>query len=138
MEGGSPLPAMVQRFRAAGVSQVSVEPIAREKAIKYGVCWGNPAGQDCLDLLRMIEKPSLAEMAACDAATGSVSPDVFAFAARYLLTPAVFGALESLPPGRNGEVQLTDAMAAVLAAEGFGAVRLPGRRVDVGSPDRNA
>ena len=131
MEGGSPLPRMVERFRATGHSQVSVEAIPRERATKYGVCWGDPVGEGALTLRRMIEKPSLAEMAEL----GGDSAVVHAFAARYLLTPSVFGALESLPPGRNGEVQLTDAMAAVLHSEGFGGVILPGRRLDVGSPD---
>lgn len=138
MEGGSPLPAMVRRHQSTGLSQVAVERIAREKATKYGVCWGKPADDPCLDLQRMIEKPSLAEMAALDAENGHASPEVFAFAARYLLGPAVFEILKTLPPGRNGEIQLTDAMAAVLEREGFGAVRLPGRRQDIGSPERGS
>jgi UTP--glucose-1-phosphate uridylyltransferase len=135
MEGGSPLPEMVARFRGDSVSVVAVEPVPPERATRYGVCGGVSRGDGGFDLDTMIEKPALGEMPLMREAGGAALAGVFAFAARYLLSPALFPALERTGKGRNGEVQLTDAMAAVLREEGFAAVRLPGRRVDVGAPD---
>ncbi|MGC9453130.1 MAG: sugar phosphate nucleotidyltransferase [Oceanipulchritudo sp.] len=160
MEGGSPLPAMVRRHRATGRSQVAVELVPAERATKYGVCWGTPSPDGALDLHAMIEKPSFHEMNFMESKDeGQKSKDQIskqdsrqpaandlrpaandlrpmnAFAARYVLTPAIYGFLRTLPPGRNGEIQLTDAMAAVMEKEGFGAVPIPGKRRDIGSPE---
>jgi UTP--glucose-1-phosphate uridylyltransferase len=68
-------------------------------------------------------------------AGGTALPDAYAIAARYLLSPAVFQALAHAEPGLAGEIQLTDAMAKVLKSEGFGAVKLPGKRRDIGVPE---
>lgn len=135
MEGGSPLPGMVEQFRQTKRSQVAVEPVPAERATRYGVCGGEFTDAGIYALDTMIEKPALGEVPKMRGAHGVLLPDAYAFAARYVLSPAIFDALESATPGRNNEIQLTDAMAAVLAKEGFGAVRIPGKRVDVGSPD---
>lgn len=136
MEHASPLPAMVQRYAATQRSQVAVEPLSPENATRYGVCGGQLDVAGHLDIEAMLEKPALDEMPSVRQADGTAVDAVFAFAARYVLSSAVWPALQSLPPGRNGEIQLTDAMAAVLAAEGFGGVPLPGIRRDVGLPTR--
>ncbi len=135
MEGGSPLPEMVRRHAAGGLSMVAVEPVAPERATRYGVCGGTVREDGGFDLDTMIEKPAREEMPVMHTAGGAALPEAYAFAARYMLSPALFPALAQTGAGRNGEIQLTDAMASVLREEGFGAVRLPGRRVDVGSPD---
>ncbi len=136
MEGGTPLPQMADRYRASKVSQVAVEPLAPEIATRYGVCGGqlDPGGH--LEINAMIEKPRLDEMPTVHLANGTPADRVYAFAARYVLSPAVFTALETQSTGRNGEIQLTDAMASVLASEGFGGVPLPGQRRDVGLPPK--
>lgn len=134
MEGGSPLPGMVRQFRDSGRSQVAVEPVPAERATRYGVCGGDFRDSGLYDLDVMIEKPALGEVPKMRGAYGTLLPEAYAVAARYVLSNTIFGALASAQPGRLGEIQLTDAMAAVLAEEGFGAVRIPGKRVDVGAP----
>jgi UTP--glucose-1-phosphate uridylyltransferase len=52
---------------------------------------------------------------------------------RYVLTPAIFGLLADARPGRGGEIQLTDAIARLLAQERVLAQRLHGQRYDCGS-----
>lgn len=136
MESASPLTTMVERYGATRVSQVAVEPLVPEEATRYGVCGGRLDAQGHLNITTMIEKPSLAEMPTVQRADGTAADSVFAFAARYVLSPSIWAALQSLPPGRNGEIQLTDAMAALRDAEGFGGVPLPGTRRDVGLPVR--
>ncbi|NBD36961.1 MAG: NTP transferase domain-containing protein [Verrucomicrobia bacterium] len=133
MEGGSPLGPMVAHYRKSGFSQVAVEPVSRSKAVRYGVCGGVRDGDGNFQLNRMVEKPLSEQIPMMRDERGQPLQDAYAFAARYVLTPTVFGALHAIPPGHNGEVQLTDAMAVVLEKEGFGAVAIPGRRLDVGT-----
>ena len=75
----------------------------------------------------MVEKPSPEE-----------APSNLAIAARYILSPAIFDALERQPPGKGGEIQLTDAIRALIKQGGkaYG-VRLTGgeRRYDIGNFD---
>ena len=52
---------------------------------------------------------------------------------RYVLTPRIFELLAAVTPGAGGEIQLTDAISALLSHERALAVRLPGRRFDCGS-----
>lgn len=134
MEHASPLPTMVERYAATHRSQVAVEALASAEATRYGVCGGRLDAYGYLNIDSMIEKPALDEMPSVRQADGAATDAVFAFAARYVFSPTVWSALRSLPPGRHGEIQLTDAMAAVLAAEGFGGVPLPGVRRDIGLP----
>ena len=52
---------------------------------------------------------------------------------RYLLTPRIFDLIRAQPPGAGGEIQLTDAIAKLLAEEPVLAYRFEGRRFDCGS-----
>lgn len=133
MRGGTPLPEMVAAAAASGQSQVAVEPVEKARATRYGVCGGRREADGRFELDTMVEKPDLVAVPQVVEPDGQVAESAYAFAARYVLTPAVFRALGDTPPGRNGEVQLTDAMATVLGEEGFGAVAIPGVRVDVGT-----
>jgi UTP--glucose-1-phosphate uridylyltransferase len=72
----------------------------------------------------MVEKPSVAE-----------APTNLAIIGRYILTPDIFEILRRTPPGKNGELQITDALK-VQATEGMVlAYRFQGRRFDCGSVD---
>lgn len=133
MEGGSPLGQMAEHCGKTGLSQVAVEPVSRERAMHYGVCGGVREADGGFRLDRMVEKPLPEQIPVMRDDRGQPLQAAYAFAARYVLTPAIFPALHNIPPGRNGEVQLTDAMSVVLEKEGFGAVAIPGRRLDVGS-----
>lgn len=144
LEGGSPLPEMVRRFEAEGHSQVAVEAVPHERATRYGVCSGRIRPDGGFHLDKMVEKPSLEELVEGqgtrnkDPSPSSLVPRpksafAYAFAARYVLSPAIFPALQATRAGYGGEIQLTDAMAAVMRDEGFGAVPIPGVRMDIGT-----
>lgn len=137
MQGGSPLPGMVHRYQETGQSQVAVEPVSAERATRYGVCGGQESTSRAgtFDLDCMIEKPRPGEIPTMRGANGIPLSEAYAFAARYVLSPSIFQALRATSVGRNNEIQLTDAMRGLLESEGFGAIRLPGIRVDVGSPE---
>jgi UTP--glucose-1-phosphate uridylyltransferase len=70
----------------------------------------------------IVEKPKPAD-----------APSNLGVIGRYVLTPRIFQMLSEVEPGAGGEIQLTDAMAALLAHEPIQAERLPGRRYDCGS-----
>lgn len=62
------------------------------------------------------------------------APSRLALIGRYVLQPGVFARLATQPPGAGGEIQLTDAMAAMVREEPFHGVGFTGRRFDCGSP----
>jgi len=92
----------------------------------YGIASPKTSG-DVFELADVVEKPSPEE-----------APSNLAIAARYILSPAVFDALEKTAPGKGGEIQLTDAIRALIRDGGkaYG-VRLTGgeRRYDIGNFD---
>lgn len=130
--GGSPLPPMLAAYARLGTGVVAVEPVKEERVSRYGIVGGDEIEPGLYRVNALVEKPAVADAPRLRTAGGS---GFTAFAARYVLTPSIFAALASTPPGRNGEIQLTDAMEAVRRVEGFHAVRLPGRRLDVGDPN---
>ena len=120
------LPArqLVDAWREFGTSIIGVEEVPTEKVERYGIIGGNEIRPGVLRLDTLIEKPSLAS-----------APSRLAIAARYVLTPAVFDALDATPPGMGGEIQLTDAIRLMMErGEAVHAVRLSARRHDIGSP----
>ena len=72
----------------------------------------------------MIEKPST-----------EVAPSNLAIIGRYILTPDIFSILQKTPPGKNGELQITDALLAQAKEGRVIGYRFKGRRFDCGSID---
>jgi UTP--glucose-1-phosphate uridylyltransferase len=72
----------------------------------------------------MVEKPGKAN-----------APSNLCIIGRYVLTPDIFDHIERTPPGRGGEIQLTDAMRAQAREEPIRAIKFSGIRYDVGSKD---
>ena len=104
-----------------------------ERVARYGIAGGAVDAQGLFTLNAMEEKPSPESAPRLRLPDGSTLVH-HAFAARYVFSPAIFPALAACPPGRNGEIQLTDAMRTVMDAEGFFGVPLGGRRLDIGNP----
>lgn len=123
--GGSPPPSvqLVRAFASVGTSIIGVERVAPEKVERYGIVGGKEVAPGLLRLDRLVEKPRREE-----------APSHFAIAARYLLTPAIFPCLRETPPGKGGEIQLTDALQRLLSREPIHAVVLEARRHDIGNP----
>ena len=57
-----------------------------------------------------------------------------AFCERYVFKPEIFHFLEQTKPGRNNEIQLTDAMQQLLESDGLLGAKLEGERFDIGDP----
>ncbi|MFT4555613.1 MAG: UTP--glucose-1-phosphate uridylyltransferase [Planctomycetales bacterium] len=104
---------------------VAFEEVPQADVVRYGIA--KPRGDvgSRFDLEDLIEKPSVEE-----------APSRYAVASRYVLSPAIFEALEETEPGKGGEIQLTDAIRILLkrGAKGVGMVLPPDeRRFDIGN-----
>jgi UTP--glucose-1-phosphate uridylyltransferase len=133
MHGGSPLPAMVRAWIEYRLSCVALEPCPAERVSRYGIAGGREERPGVFRLGELSEKPSENRAPRLFSADGAPLP-YHAFAARYLLATPIFDILDATPPGRNGEVQLTDAMETLRAAEGLLGVAWEGLRLDIGNP----
>jgi len=124
IDGGkqSCLKQMVEHFAESEASMVAVENILPHETIKYGVV--DVARQDeLLTVIRgIVEKPETNE-----------APSNLGVVGRYILTPQIFSHLEKLEQGSLGEIQLTDAIAALLLQERVYAYQFEGKRYDCGS-----
>ena len=116
---------MLRCFREREAAAViAFEEVPPSDTHQYGIA-SPRGGGDVFEIDDVVEKPSPGE-----------APSNLAIAARYVLAPAIFKALDATPPGKNGEIQLTDAIRAVIRGGGraYG-VRLHGgeRRYDIGN-----
>ena len=116
------LVSMAAVFEKEGCSLLGVEEIPRDQTGSYGIV--SVAGPDSavMQVGAIVEKPAPKD-----------APSTLAVVGRYVLTPAIFTMLAAVKPGRGGEIQLTDAIAALLAHERVIAMRLRGKRYDCGS-----
>ncbi|XHR28934.1 MAG: UTP--glucose-1-phosphate uridylyltransferase [Chthoniobacteraceae bacterium] len=131
--GPSPLGRMVELARTQGRSCVALEECPEDRVSRYGIAGGRVEEDGLFRLDAMEEKPAPEKAPRLRRDDGTQLPP-HAFAARYVFTPAIFDALQDCPPGRNGEIQLTDAMRTVMEKEGFYGARLGGKRLDIGNP----
>jgi UTP--glucose-1-phosphate uridylyltransferase len=122
----SEVPAIQQLmdvFYRHGGSVLAVQRLPREELSHYGVIESKPLEERVYQVLRIVEKPPASE-----------APSDLAAVGRYVLTPAIFDALERTPPGAGGEIQLTDGIALLMGEEPVFACRYEGERFDVGRP----
>ncbi len=104
-----------------GGSAIAVEEVPLERVSRYGIIAGDEVAPGLVRATSLVEKPIPQEALSRLAVTS-----------RYVLSPAVFALLEKTPPGKNGELQITDALAQLAKQEAVYAWRYGGRRFDVG------
>lgn len=101
------LPAMQAVSDAhGGASVIAVMPVPDEEVDRFGIISGTEVEDGVWKVDRLVEKPALAD-----------APTNLAVFGRYLLTPRVMELLEDVKPGVGGEIQLTDALDALLLEE---------------------
>ena len=116
------LAQMVKLYEQYRCSIVAIEEIPREETYKYGVIAGDLEAEGLYRVREMVEKPA-----------PEVAPSNLAIIGRYILTPDIFDILRNTPPGRNGEIQITDALMTQAKMGRVLAYRFKGRRFDCGS-----
>jgi UTP--glucose-1-phosphate uridylyltransferase len=133
VHGPSALASMLAVALEHCACAVALEPCPPERVSRYGVAGGREVAPGVFELNAMIEKPAPADVPVLHDPSGAVLPP-HAFAARYVFQPEIFDALEGTAPGKNGEIQLTDAMRTLLGDGGFYGCTFAGRRLDIGNP----
>jgi UTP--glucose-1-phosphate uridylyltransferase len=113
---------LLDTYEATGASTVALEEVPEEKVSRYGIAGGTMETADRLKVSTWVEKPKPEE-----------APSRLAVSARYVFTPAIFTELATTQPGKNGEIQLTDAMRSLLAKESTYGVKYRGQRHDIGN-----
>jgi UTP--glucose-1-phosphate uridylyltransferase len=100
---------------------VGVMQVAPSETASYGIIGGTQVAPGVWKVSRLVEKPSPKQ-----------APSNLGIVGRYILPPTIFSALEHTTPGKGGEVQLTDAMEAMLSSDHVYAYEFQGARYDVG------
>ena len=86
-------------YRTWRSSVIGVEQVEREKVIHYGIIKGQQIDERTSIVHDLIEKPDIEH-----------APSTLAVGGRYILSADIFDYIEQTPPGKNGEIQLTDAL----------------------------
>ncbi|HUT13507.1 MAG TPA: UTP--glucose-1-phosphate uridylyltransferase [Thermoguttaceae bacterium] len=96
---------MIQRFESSRADAViALEEVAPDEVVHYGIAKPRGEVNEVFELADLIEKPAVAE-----------APSNLAVAARYVFSATIFDYLEETKPGKGGEIQLTDAIRALIA-----------------------
>jgi UTP--glucose-1-phosphate uridylyltransferase len=101
---------------------VALEQVEREKVSRYGVIDGKPVADGIYLVEDFVEKPSPED-----------APSTLVIAGRYIFTPEIFDFIDRTPPGKNGEIQLTDAMHLMVATRAMYGLHFEGKRYDIGN-----
>ncbi|MDH3641382.1 MAG: UTP--glucose-1-phosphate uridylyltransferase GalU [Gammaproteobacteria bacterium] len=121
-DGAGVLEQMVGLYKQFRCSIVAIEEVPAEDTHNYGVIAGEAMSDRLFRVTDMVEKPSPAE-----------APSNLAIIGRYVLTPDIFEILENTEPGKNGELQITDALLQQARDGCVIAYRFKGKRFDCGS-----
>ncbi|CCN45100.1 UTP--glucose-1-phosphate uridylyltransferase [Vibrio nigripulchritudo MADA3029] len=121
-DGDTVLEQMVQLYSQFRCSIVAVEEVPDTETHKYGVIDGDLIRDDLFRITNMVEKPEPGH-----------APSNLAIIGRYILTPDIFDLIEQTPPGKGGEIQITDALLEQARKGCVIAYKFKGKRFDCGS-----
>ncbi len=112
------------RTARGGGNVIAVEDVPRADTDRYGIVSVEPIDARTSRVSHIVEKPA-----------PDKAPSTLAVVGRYVLEPAIFEHLRTIPRGAGGEIQLTDAIAGMLSSETTFAYRYAGKRFDCGSKE---
>ncbi len=117
------LKTLIDVFHEYKSTVIAVEEVPYDSVMNYGIIEVEETGQDSIYKIKgLVEKP-----------TKEQAPSNLAIFGRYIITPSIFNHLNQVEPGRNNEIQLTDALASLLAEEDIFAYKISGKRYDIGT-----
>ena len=124
IDGGerSSLQQMAQVFSERQSSMVGIERVKPDETTRYGIIKPKDVGQRLHQVVDIVEKPK-----------PEAAPSNLGVVGRYILTPRIFELLKTTGRGAGGEIQLTDAIAALLKYESVYGYEFEGVRYDCGS-----
>lgn len=115
------LAQMISVFNEYKTTVLGVQEVPESEVNKYGIIDGKWIEDRIYKVKGLIEKPAVDE-----------APTNIAILGRYIISPQIFPILENTPPGKNGEIQLTDALRTLVDQEAMYAYIFEGKRYDVG------
>ena len=113
---------MAELSAAESAAVIAVEEVPHEQTDKYGIVDAVPVSERAAKIKLVVEKPK-----------PEAAPSNLAIVGRYVLPGRIFDLLESTTAGAGGEIQLTDAIEALLAERPVLAYRFEGTRFDCGN-----
>ena len=123
-DGDGVLKQMVELYEKYKCCVVATMEVPMEEVHKYGVIEGSMIEDDIYLVSNMVEKPD-----------NDKAPTNLAGIGRYILTPEIFKVIENTKPGKNGELQITDALCKQAVDGMVIAYKFKGKRFDCGSVD---
>ena len=117
------LKQMIEVYEKYGSGVIAVERVSDEDTGKYGIIEPKQVDKKVYQVMSLVEKPE-----------PSQAPSNLGIVGRYILTPRIFDILKFTQPGKNGEIQLTDALNLLLKEQQLFACELEGTRYDAGTP----
>jgi UTP--glucose-1-phosphate uridylyltransferase len=121
----SKVPCLEQLIRAHErykTTIIGVQRVSPSEVSQYGIVSGEKIEDRLYKIDDMVEKPDVDK-----------APSNIAILGRYIITPEIFKYLETAKPGKNGEIQLTDALKRLMSEEAMYAYEFEGTRYDVGN-----
>ncbi len=112
---------LVEIFTETEESVVALMKVPLEEVHQYGVIKGKEVKPRLYAVEGTVEKPAAKE-----------APSQLAIIGRYVLRPEIFSILQTLPPGRGGEIQLTDGLARLVQQRKIFGCEFTGDRYDIG------
>lgn len=113
---------LMEAYEEYQCSILGVQQVPYEDVSKYGIVSCKQVDERVYKVKDMVEKPDKDK-----------APSNIAILGRYIITPQIFDHLESIEPGKGGEIQLTDALRSLMSKEAMYAYNFEGKRYDVGN-----
>ena len=123
-DGESILAQMVQLYKKYRCCIVAIMEVPKSDTNKYGIIEGKEIEEGVFEVSDMVEKPDTKD-----------APSNLAIIGRYILTPGIFPLIKTTKPGKNGEIQITDALCKMAQKKMVIAYKFKGKRFDCGSID---
>jgi UTP--glucose-1-phosphate uridylyltransferase len=109
-------------YEKQGLSTIAIMDVPKTEVSKYGIAdLGKSLDKKTSHIKGLVEKPKPQD-----------APSAWALPGRYVFSPKIFDCIEKTKPSKNGEIQLTDAMVALIKAEGLLAHQFSAERFDAG------
>ena len=113
---------LVNLFFKKKANIFSVEEVNLEETKRYGIVSGSEVEEDILLINNLIEKPGPEE-----------APSLLGIQGRYVFTSEIFNHLKSTKDGKDGQIQLTDAMNSLSRVQKMYSWTFKGKRYDIGT-----
>jgi len=116
------LSQMMSAYEKHGGNIIATEEVPHKDVSKYGVVGCADQNGNTFKITSMVEKPALED-----------APSNKIISGRYILQPEIFDKIEKQKPGSGGEIQITDAMIALMDEQSFHGFEFSGKTYDCGS-----